>query len=200
MYRVLKVMRAWAIITVGLIGLYGCSDTVLSNKWAREVSDPDVWPLADAKNDMWLKRVDALPLELHLPPLADSSAALKTISRDAILPARVLAWGIDKDGYAPLQQRIVLYVGGDHIPIRDDFCSVTKKFRDVENPSDKVAVRAALCDGPRILTYGRKELPMNRVDATSVNSEIVALSHSLVGALYPPLTDDQERANQNLQD
>jgi hypothetical protein len=130
----------------------------------------------------WAPKIATLPLDVHgsIPgqtaaqtiatvPLAITSAAYSDTNPDA--PNLMEA------------QRIVLYVGGDQLPVNTTYCDKSATLRTVKVVSGRVLLGAALCDGPRLVVTERQVVKPEAVTVTAMNSSIESAKKRLMVAL-----------------
>jgi hypothetical protein len=105
----------------------------------------------------WVPKLATLPIEVH-DTVANADAD-ETV-------AHVLN-GTDASRYSLANpaapslaetQRIVLYVGGETLPVNKTYCDATPSMRPVKVAPDRVLLGSALCDGPRLVVTERQEL------------------------------------------
>ena len=187
--RALRALRYSAVFTLVLASVSGCSSTLVSNEWAKSEGREGQWPddmEHRDKSDAWRSKAGALPIELHgtLPGQSHMSTAamISNVLEDAPSDSNDL----DVGPFA--MQRVVLYINEDRVPIRADFCAAKKAYRVAENKRHKLTLSAAMCDGPRIVTYAEKSMSDSDFKSTNINDQVIGLKKSLVGALYPAIT------------
>jgi hypothetical protein len=158
-------------------GLFGCSMATTSAEWAEPEDLGGEFSVIDDSERQWSKRVEQLPVELH--GAWPGASAAETA---ALVPRANSADNADANDANAAQQRVVVYVSGTQVPQRADFCAINKSYRAVANDR-QVTLRAALCDGPRIISYARKSFDG---DSKLAATDVASLESSLVGALHPP--------------
>lgn len=163
-YRPLRIAITFSFLAVNLAA---CSMATTSTQWAEPDDLGGEFTLWDDSVNQWSKKVDKLPLEVH-----GSWPTPATLAK------------VDSVNATPASQRVVIYIDGTRAPEREDFCSVAKSFRSiVTNPDNKqVTLRAALCDGPRIVSFARKSFDKT----TQPDHAVASIESSLVGSLHPP--------------
>lgn len=164
--RPAHVLLAFSIIAVGITG---CSTATTSAQWAEPDDMGGEFSVIDDSVNGWSKKIGGLPLEIH-GNLPSSSALTNRVSGNV----------------SPAMQRVVIYVDGTVAPEREDFCSVAKAFRPVvNNRSDQqVTLRAALCDGPRIVSFARKSFDKTAEPA----HQVASIESALVRDLHTPFS------------
>lgn len=172
-FRTAAARRAVILLTVlgADIGLQGCSMATTSAEWAEPEDMGGEFSVIDDSARQWSQHIAQLPIELHGTwPGADAAQTAAMIPRSAAAPD------------IAARQRVVVYIDGTEVPQRADFCAVGKSLRPVPN-TQKVTLRAALCDGPRIVSYARQAFDGNGKPAAA---DVASLESSLVGALHTP--------------
>lgn len=159
--------RLMLMLSFVAINLAACSMATTSAQWAEPDDLGGEFTLWDDSVNQWSKKVSNLPLELH-----GSWPTPATLAKAGSANA------------TPASQRVVIYIDGAQAPERDDFCAVTKSFRNVANSSSnqQVTLRAALCDGPRIVSFARKSFDRN----AQPNNAVASIESALVNSLHPP--------------
>jgi|GEM_PF-3508845 len=163
-----------------LLNLSACSSTVTSTEWAQPYDIPGEFSTQDDSRNGWSNKIADLPIELH-GALPDESS----ITTAALLPHVAGESAANGLGLAATQ-RVVLYIDGLEVPERADFCAVSKRYRSAPRKDNTMALRAALCDGPRIVSYARKFVDLDDFKATDLGREVSHLERSLTLALFPP--------------
>ena len=137
--------------------LAGCQSTMHS-RWAANKDSLDVWQ----------PKMATLPIDVHgaIPgssPDATLSAIRNATNSSVYAKAHPSASGLES------QQRIVLYVGGETLPVNTTYCSATSTMRAVKLSTGRVLVGSALCDGSRLVVTARQEVEAE--DATNATME-----------------------------
>jgi len=160
------------------LALAGCSTTVTSAQWAKPADRPSNTSLSDDSRNAWSGRIGALPVELHgsLPNEPASATAARIPHAERISEASA----------APPHARVVLFIDGAAVPERADFCALNPGLRAVPQARDTITLRAALCDGPRIVSYARKSIGREKFQPENVSGEVSDLKQALSRALFPP--------------
>ena len=163
---IFRPMRVALVFSCVAINLAGCSMATTSAQWAEPDDLGGEFTLWDDSVNQWSKKVGNLPLELH-----GSWPTPATLAK------------ADMAGATPAAQRVVIYIDGKEAPERDDFCSVTKSFRNVatNQTNQQVTLRAALCDGPRIISFARKSFDRG----AQPDKAVASIESALVGSLHP---------------
>jgi hypothetical protein len=143
-WRVRGKRLALLVLMAACIGESACQGTV-HNRWARE----------DDSVDAWAPKLAILPIDVHgTIPGENEDQALQRIanSTDGVRYARG-----EGGGSLLSAQRIVLYVGGDSLPVNTTYCDGTPTPRTIKIPAGKIMMGAALCDGSRLVVTVRQE-------------------------------------------
>lgn len=159
------------------MALLGCASATTSAEWAEPQDLAGEFTVIDDSERQWSHHIDQLPIELHgaWPGVdAAQTAALIPLASTETSPAAAAEM--------VAKQRVVIYVGGNEVPQRADFCSLGKAYRNVVD-NEKVTLRAALCDGPRIISYARQRFDG---DSKLAAKDVAKLESSLVGVLHVP--------------
>lgn len=174
--------RILAVIPFAL-SLFGCSTTT-SSQWAEPDDHPGQWSMVDDSVNQWSKKIGSLPIELHGALPGQSSAATATLVPRAVVGADATL--IQQNGIGLLaSQRVVFYINEEEVPERSDYCALNKNYKKVPVEKNSVTLRAALCDGPRIVAYARKSVGSSEINNANIGREVADVEHSLTGALYP---------------
>jgi hypothetical protein len=167
-----KLRGALTVVLVIAVGarLAGCQGTI-HDRWARESDSVDTWT----------PKLGNIPIDVRgAVPGTDAEQTLERIPN-----------GTDGAKYAKAgnagtllaAQRIVLYVGGNTLPINSTYCDATPKMRTVTIPADKVMMGVALCDGPRVVVTARREFALSAVMDKTMSHTIAELKYRLIFAL-----------------
>jgi hypothetical protein len=162
-------LTVFLVIAVS-VRLAGCQGTI-HDRWARESDSVDTWT----------PKFENIPIDVHgAVPGTDAQQTLERIPN-----------GTDDAKYAKAgnagtllaAQRIVLYVGGNTLPINSTYCNATPTMRTVRIPADKVMMGVAFCDGPRLVVTARREFALSAVMDKSMSHTIAELKYRLIFAL-----------------
>jgi len=179
----LSIRRAMAIALIPAIyGLYGCTAMTTSAEWAKPTDSTTKYELATDNRHDWPYKIDTLPIEVHgaLPNESSGSTASEI---PFARPAPALA-----DKAEPARQRVVLYVddGADR-PTRTEFCSAKKTVAtSTSKPGKYVTLRAALCDGQRIVTYAKTSVPREDARPQNLGLQLASLKGAMIDSLKRP--------------
>jgi hypothetical protein len=140
---------------------------------------------ADHPED-WASRMRSLPVEIHgtLPgeSATQTAAAIEHGTADGA-DAQFGTSGLSL--YA--MPRVVVYIGGDTAPERDQYCSLDPNTsRSVVAPKNALVLRSELCDGPRAVAYTRITLREANPTAGDLARGMVRVKSDLVRSLTPP--------------
>ena len=178
-------IRFVAVLCPFAVGLFGCSTATTSTEWAEPNDMASEFARTDDSQNQWSKKVFKLPIELHGSIPGESSEVTAAKIANAIPAEKSSTTSLGNVGVVG-RQRVVLYLDESRVPARDDFCSVSKTYRDVPKESNGVVLRAALCDGPRIVSYAKKSLSIDKVSSDKVGTQVASLESALVDSLYQP--------------
>ena len=161
-----------ALLTLAAVSASGCTTVEHPLSW----DDP-------AK---WATRINTLPVDVHSSIPGETSAqTIAAIEHGVTASARAASNNTGASLYRTA--RVVVYIGGDSVPAHDRYCArkpTTTPATFV--PESGVAVRAALCDGPRPVAYARTTLAEANPSPASVADAIERLKSDLVQSLPTP--------------
>jgi hypothetical protein len=147
-----------------------CQGTI-HDRWAQESDSVAVWS----------PRLEHMLIDLHgsIPGEdADRTREELLASDISVVPANLA------DGSAMGSvQRIVLYIGGNTLPMNTAYCQAAPTLRSVEIPKGRIMLAAALCDGPRLVVTARQELRASSFWKVNIGHTINEIKNRLIFAL-----------------
>lgn len=171
--------------------LSSCASEPTQFRWVSpDVYSPDSLQSRDLRDD-WAKRITVLPIELHGEFSDEEFRRTASVIHNVASDTETMSDETKKALSA--QQRMVLYMGEVSIPVRQDFCSLNKSFRNFSVKDSGLTLRAAVCDGQRLICYARDSGSPNNSQSGNIAERVTHLKQSLIAALYPAPTLKQAR-------
>jgi hypothetical protein len=171
-FQTYRNMRPMALLSLAAVLASGCTTVER--------------PLSNDDPDAWATRIKTLPIDVHsaipgdISPQTIADAGHGVTARPG---AAINNTGVSLYATA----RVVVYIGGGSVPTRDQYCALKPTINSATFvPESGVAVRAALCDGPRPVAYARMTLAEANPSPATVADAIERLKSDLVQSLPTP--------------
>lgn len=174
-----------------LLLLPGCSSAPTSYRWLNPNLMTNDWSLTRDIRDDWAKKITDLPIELHGTIKNQRPENTASMIQNVFLDDRGMP--VNSGDILSTKQRIVLYVDQVDLPVRQDFCSLTKKTRSPQIADQALTLRGAVCDGEKIVCYAVGSENSVSDQSGNIGEQVSHLKKSLIAALYPGLTLKQAR-------
>lgn len=167
-------VRALALLSVVTVLAAGCAAPRVEQAMA-----------ADHPDD-WASRIHSLPVEVHGSVPGETAAQTVSVIDRGVANQPSAEFGSSGLSLYAVP-RVVVYIGGTMAPARDQYCSLEPNAnRSVVAPANALVLRAALCDGPRAVSYARITLSAANPTTETVARGIERIKSDLVQSL-PPL-------------